>query len=324
MSASCRITKTGRLRRVRRRYGSVILFVVLSLGISLAVVAVVWRMSPNTPLIVAELTSEYVVQTVRRPVLARVPLRSADQIAGEGCSTAAGGKPPDASDGTLHPPEGAIVRYRIRGGRLSVEVEERAVSDGAASAGRALVRFRTAAGEEIDCELKDPRNVFVMPASSDMLLPIAGPAEIGIEFGAPIASGAQGQRVANLLLEGRLQIFAKSRWSRALYPVLSSELIVPAGSRLASSTDVTGPEPGDPWYGVAIPNDSAFRISATIETQELRFYRPGREGEHEYFSLTLFTRILTDPGIAALSFLVVTLFAVSQLVATIMGLRGRR
>ncbi len=309
------------------------LFLGISAAITAATVVYVWRLPPNPPLIVAELRSEYVIQQVRRPVLGRIPLAVATRVVGGVCEDEDENKDseksrlPEVQGAVLLPAEKAIVRYRIRDGAVSVEVEE-PPPDSAGKRSPTLLRMTDPLGEETDCVLEGSRHVFRIENPRDLLLPIAGPAEIGIEFGAPVASGTAGRRVPNLLLEGRLQIYAKSRWSRALYPVITDELIVPAGSRLASSRDVTGPAPGDPWYGVAIPEEEeeggrAFRISATTESSRLHFFRPGRTGESETFSLGLFTRILGDPSIAILSFLFVTFFAVSQVVASAIGLWRR-
>lgn len=201
--------------------------------------------------------------------------------------------------GLLEPYTGSIVSYLHNNGRIAIEVQ-------AGPQGGGMLNF----AEGSPCPLgAQSRFITQAGASNSPPLPIAGPTDIGREYGVQHVPSSASPPSARLMSGGSVQIFGRSRFIPfldSLFPVSSASFPLPAGGRLSSGDglDPSAP-PGqtEPWFGIAEIKKDGFRISATTATSTLYLYRPGATGETERFALDAFVGPLSDPSIILLTVL---------------------
>jgi len=276
-----------------------LLALVLTAGFLLVV-----TLLPRKPAFVfVEAQTETLLYRVARPEVAGLPLVDA--------TVRTDGETATVATGLLQPAEGALVRYRWSPAAIAVELSVRQGSAGTLVVDeeeRPLPAWAVA--------------VFPHPTSADSPaarpLPIAGPAEIGAEFGAPLAPRPGQRRVTGLMRGGEVQVFGRAvLWFNddALYPV--TDFPLPAGGRLTGDrplADEAGSERLANWYGLARIGDEGFQVNATTETDSLRLHRPGVR-EAETFGIGLLTRLFNDPGLAAITIFVVVFTVAMQMLA---------
>lgn len=201
--------------------------------------------------------------------------------------------------GRLEPASGAVVSYRFNEGHIAITVLE-------GPSGSGVMVFN----EGDSCPLGG-RSTFIIDDLSGGLnpLPIAGPGEIGREYGEPPIPSGKKKHPADHMSSGTLLIYGRSRlipYVDALYPVSYASFPLPAGGRL-SSGDSLDPQSvqnnADPWYGITEIRNDGFKISATTTTSSLMLYRPGAAREAEHFALDAFVGPLSDPSVILLTVL---------------------
>ncbi|UIK04105.1 hypothetical protein [Neorhizobium galegae] len=267
--------------------------------------------------------SELVRFRAVRPLIATIPLTDATLIASaEGCVGLAGDPSPRVT-GLLQPSEGAIVSYRAGAGRIAIQiVGGRLVSENGA---RIAATFQSSG--RADCDLVEPVTVRINNADELVRpLPIAGPADIGQEFGVPtMPTGTASSRIYDIMWEGRVRVFNRTYFSERLVPVADAEFPLPIGSRLSGGDNLDPKQPVDPaiaaWYGAAIPGEKGLQISATTISKTLQLYRPGtRRDEMETLGLSLLTSTFADSLALIIIGFVVVFGGVLGAVASWMGL----
>lgn len=316
------------------RGGTVFVLTFLLTALFIAVVGVYLERARS--LVVLDVTAELVTQSVTRADLASVPLANARQTLGRSCIPEENAEPVNA---VLRPENGATLQYRWTPDRIAVTV--------AAPEGRqgTQLRYFDEHDEYRECILVDRLNSFVielyapdeLDASEELEasderalarawpLPIAGPAEVGAEFGVINIPKAGEPRDFNLLMNGTLQVVGKATMPsarNALVPALSEALAIPAGSRLTSLTDPDAPPDaaGAPWYGLAIVAPNGFRVSATTEASQLYIYRPGIDrDQRELIEVGLFAQFLNDPSLAIIALGLAAFVAIAQVISGWVG-----
>jgi hypothetical protein len=266
--------------------------------------------------------SELVRFRAVRPLIATIPLTDATLIAsGEGCVGLAGDPSPRVT-GLLQPSEGAIVSYRAGAGRIAIQiVGGRLVSENGA---RIAATFQSSG--RADCDLVEPVTVRINNADELVRpLPIAGPADIGQEFGVPAMPTGTASRIYDIMWEGRVRVFNRTYYGERLVPVADAEFPLPLGSRLSGGDNLDPKQQVDPaiaaWYGAAIPGEKGLQISATTISKTLQLYRPGtRRDEMETLGLNLLTSTFADSLTLIITGFVVVFGGVLGAVANWMGL----
>ncbi|CDZ63316.1 Hypothetical protein NGAL_HAMBI2605_24050 [Neorhizobium galegae bv. orientalis] len=267
--------------------------------------------------------SELVRFRAVRPLIATIPLTDATLIASaEGCVGLAG-EPSPRVTGLLQPSEGAIVSYRAGAGRIAIQiVGGRLVSENGA---RVAATFQSSG--RADCDLVEPVTVRITNADELVRpLPIAGPADIGQEFGVPaMPTGTASSRIYDIMWEGRVRVFNRTYYGERLVPVADAEFPLPLGSRLSGGDNLDPKQPVDPaiaaWYGAAIPGEKGLQISATTISKTLQLYRPGtRRDEMETLGLSLLTSTFADSLTLIITGFVVVFGGVLGAAANWMGL----
>lgn len=295
--------------------------VIITLVLASLTLVTIWALPSPAPLVIIELETETLLQSVRRPDTSSIAMTGArlrlqgDAELPEQCSglvTSDG-----LFSGIVRPAQGALVRYRWHPDGMLITIE------GQQDGGTALIGT-----DEVQCDVPpaDALNINLPPPGDldpTSRLPIAGPATAGGEFGVPVLPG-QGRRDMTFLRSGTVKVFGRSGWpfgQGELYAVEPEGFVIPAGSRLASSGNIAlpGDEAGASWYGIAEYSDEGFKVSATAETSRLLLFRPGASGQEETFAAGLLARMFSDPNVAFISiaFLVVTV--VGQLVSGWVG-----
>jgi len=256
---------------------------------------VLWPQSP--PLLVITAESETVQYRIIRPDVAEIPMINAlVRNISDDCKTILSEKTNGQISALLKPPKNAIVRYRWSPAAVSIQVQSQTGT-------KTILEF----DDGQSCALPDqvsivmPKPELTSPAARP--LPIVGPAEIGVEIQVPTAPRPNGRRVFGILYGGEIKIFGRTI-SGALYPAQVGAIAIPAGGRLSALTPVTGAgnrKQSPAWYGMAVIGERAFNISATTETNNLKFFRPGGSSDESTIAVSLFTRLLNDPSLALLS-----------------------
>ncbi|MCF3936400.1 hypothetical protein L1787_23690 [Acuticoccus sp. M5D2P5] len=256
-------------------------------------------------LVVLDVTAHLVKQAVVRNGAAAIPLNAARMRGNGACGEAA--RDGDRITGVLDVPTGSILVYRWRSDRISVTVEPKPAAGPtgeASGTGEVRLIWFDAERNEHTCVLP-ARSAFEMERSSLSVaqpLPIAGPTEVGLEIGVPIAQSADGAPQASLLLRGEVSVFGRATLSSsAIFPITGEPIMIPSGSRITSTVDGSL-EGGAPWYGVVFVEDDGFRISATTDTSDLYIFRPGQsERQYEHLEIGLFRWLFSDPSLAWIS-----------------------
>lgn len=265
--------------------------------------------------------SELVRFRVVRPLIATIALTDATVVAAvEGCA-GLGSADPYLFTGLLQPSQGAIVTYRtspdwiaiqIEGGR-PVRNEERKIA--------ATLQFAA----QPDCEIFEPLTIRMKRRQPglDRPLPIAGPADIGKEFGVPPMPSSV-FRGSDMMWEGHVKVFSRTYFTQELVPVADAEFPLPVGGRLSGGDNLDPRAPVDPeiaaWYGTVTLDDRGFVISATTISQNLQLYRPGTgKDEMEKLGLGILASAFSDPVVVlATSFVLIFTTALGS-VASWMG-----
>ena len=242
------------------------------------------------PYAVISATSDILSYRVTRKEVAAIPLKDAILRSDDFSFVPKNINNEQASfTGILKPATGAIVHYRAKHDLISIVVEGGASSSGS---------FYSSDGTEYTL---GPRAMFVICASPNTLhFPIAGPAEIGQEFGVIDPIHQSSHTPTPIMSKGTVLIFGRGRiwpYSQDLYPINGGSFTLPAGGRLSSGGTLIPGESSkeEPWFGIATTTPEGFSISATTLSSSLRIYRMGSSGESENFALSVWTQTISDP-----------------------------
>lgn len=280
---------------------------VISLAVTLLSVLVLGALAwfYRAPLLVFDLRTEQFAQVVVRPPLSALTVRDATL---RGLTEACAGR--DSFTGVVEAPQGAILTYRWRPGSVSV-----AISNGP-------LRLTNAEGP---CTEREGEFSVVLEVPADgeasLVLPIAGPVEVGSELSNAAPPLGNLPRRLDLLLDGSFTVFGRTIqiWGApSLYPISTDPLPLPAGSRVGALP--ANPEDADAWYGIALAGSDGFVVRATADADRVTLFRASdRDGELAY-SFGLFSAIVGDPVIGTLALIIFFLVTAVQLVASWMGL----
>lgn len=282
---------------------AVTLLCVLALGL----VALLHR----SPLLVFDIRTEQFSQLAVRPAFSALTVRDA-ALRGltEDCRDLA------SFTGVVEPPEGAKLTYRWRPNAVSVMIEGgpvRLIKE----AGVCVER-----SQQVSLTLDIPSAPEGQSAESiGLVLPIAGPVQVGNELANATPPPDGLPRRVDLMLEGSFTVFGRTiqLWGTpALYPISDSPLPLPAGSRVGALPE--NPQDADAWHGMAMVTPSGFNVRATADADRVSLFRAGaRDGELAY-QFGLFSALAGDPTIGTLALIVFFLVTAVQLVAAWMGL----
>ncbi|GLQ53807.1 hypothetical protein [Devosia nitrariae] len=307
-------------QKLTSRGGWVVSITLVLASLTLVTIGMLMLHSPP-PLVVIELETETLLQSVRRPDTssiamtgARLRLRGDAELPAQ-CSVLLSKK--GFFSGIVRPEQQALVRYRWNPERILITIAARGKETVLIGADEG--RCAIPAQDDLNIDLPKPGGID--PTSR---LPIAGPAAAGGEFGVPVLPGRDRVRDMTFLRSGTVKVFGRSDWpfgQGELYAVEPEGFIIPAGSRLASSGNISlpGDEAGASWYGVAEYSDHGFKVSATAETSRLLLFRPGATGPEETFAVGLLARIISDPNVAFISIAFVVVSVVGQVIGGWVG-----
>lgn len=268
----------------------------ISFVLAVVIILAIASTGEKAPYLVIDAVSELLEYRVTRDVVAQFPATGASFDPPSGCNSDFD----DTSRIIVLPHAGTVVRYRWAPDMVGI----RLISS-SGFAGRLLL---------IDgqrCDLPGDFSM-ILPMGQSALgpnsrpLPLAGPAEIGITFGAP-AFPSGGMRESGLMHSGRVEVFGRAVWppweQGELYPTQNTGFPLPAGGKLTSGISLDSPEAAvaPAWYGVVSHGPRGLVISATTESDSLQLERPGVSGEAERFDLGLLTVIFHDPSVAFIS-----------------------
>lgn len=254
------------------------------------------------PLIVINAETEYVAFRVVRPEIAIIALEdTAYRGDNLNCPKLQGSQ---ITLGLLEPARKSIIQYRYAGEKLAISL---ASSPDAPS----HLRFP----DETACTLPSVASFVLKKHGNQSLgsrpLPIAGPGQIGDEYGPPTLPPEQSTspyyRTLGTMISGELQVFGRTANPinrGTLYPAQNAVFPLPAGGRLASGGgNISSDEmiSNASWYGVAMMGDKSLHISVTTESEDLQLFRPGRSSDFERFGISIFARLFSDPSIAPIS-----------------------
>jgi hypothetical protein len=227
-------------------------------------------------------------------------------------------------EGRMTPEPGTVVRYE-RFGEEPLAIELRRDD------GKPAATFEVTKGDAPEQLRKASEIRLVAPNSSDddddstplcpgtppQILPVYGHADIGSEIR---PSGLSGQRDSGTLLDGTLDIFARTipvhlfKGGSRLYPATDT-ITIPGGSRIT----LEGPEALQrPWAGFAMPdvsNTYGLDVRLTTEAKNIVLVRPGVGLEPEVFSVGLFTQLTNDPVLISAQLVVAFLFAAFEMMS---------
>lgn len=275
----------------------------------------------NAPLILIHAQTELVSFIVARPELANIPLYNVELVRHDGKTCKQLTEQNDLFTGLLQPMVGTRITYRHSGEKIVIEIKPGPLQKGEKHSTLAYLKF----SDDTRCVVHNRLVIrFEPPASENHFminarpLPIAGPSEIGKEYGAPLMPRKSGKRTAGLLAGGTLRVFGRATSlisGKEIYPPQHANFIIPKGSRLTSISSRGNNEffPNS-WYGSVTINEFIFDLSATTEAKELRLYRPGRSQDAELFKTSLLAQIFNDPSLAIFSFLFVLFTIILQVV----------
>lgn len=298
-------------RYVTGKSGTTLL--VISTGVTLLCILVLGLLAllSRSPLLVFDIRTEQLVQLASRPAFSALTVRDAT-LRGltDDCGALA------TFTGVVEPPEGARLTYRWRPAAVSVTIEGgpvRLISDDAVCVERS---------EQVSLVLPIPvasAGDGVEPV--DLILPIAGPVQVGSELANATPPPAGLSRRVDLMLEGSFTVFGRSiqLWGTpALYPMTDAPLPLPAGSRVGAIPKT--PEDADAWHGMVIVSPDGLNVRATADANRVSLFRSGaRDGELVY-QFGLFSALAGDPTIGTIALLVFFLVTSVQLIAAWMGL----
>lgn len=245
---------------------------------------------PASPYVVISAVSEVIAYRVSRTEVAAIPLVNA-QVRSSDASVLAKRSNNAASfvTGLLQPASNSIVHYRYLSGKVAIIVE-----GGKKSAGE--IRFPDGSTRNLSKRAK-----FVLDTSNGAMprLPIAGPAEIGLEYGVQSTPAGNGTFSQPIMSEGSIIVFSRGRiypYEKELYPVSGATFPLPSGGRLSSGDSLIPNSESDakPWFGIAQIIPSGFKISATTISPNLHLYRMGSR-ESETFAFSILTQAASDP-----------------------------
>jgi len=259
----------------------------------------------QSPLLVFDVTAEQFSQIVVRPDLTAFAVSGAEIDGARTCAAEG------TYDGIVEAPSGSRLTYRWRPEQISISIDV---------ASEKSMRFVTAGENECveKIERLTVRTNRIGKMDPAWRLPIAGPSEVGSETLASVP-GTDGSRRLDLLLTGSFEVFGRAFTlgdQGTLYPISSSPLTIPNGSRLRSmsSTDSTSI-----WFGSALHGDDGFVISATAEANSVVLFRPGRDQQQEHFDFGVFASIAGDPNLGMIFLVLFIAVTVVQLAASWMG-----
>lgn len=288
-------------------------FLAVSLGASLLVVLGLFLLLGRiqSPLLVFDVTSEQFSQLVVRPELTAFAVTDADVRGGATCADAG------RYSGVVEPPSGSRLTYRWRPDQVAISVD---IPEGKSA------RF-IMAGEQ-ECQ-EQARRITIRTAAIGQTdpawrLPIAGPAEVGSETLANVP-GDDGWRRLDMLRSGSFEVFGRSLnlgGPGALFPISSSPIAIPAGSRIGSLDSAD--EASATWFGSALHSEEGFLISATAEANSVQLFRPGMVDQQERFEFGVFASIAGDPGLGMLFLVVFIAVTTMQVIASWIGLWPRK
>lgn len=286
-----------------------------SVIVSAVIILVMLMVRSSPPYIVVDADTEFLAYRVVRPELASVPLVDARMsVESPDCAGFA-----DPASGTitalLTPDAGAVVQYRWSPTRVSISLKKEGDHVG-------VLRVY----DESVCDLAAAQVRFDMPAPTvespaARPLPIAGPAEIGTEFGEQLAPRPGVARVFDLNSGGTLKVFGRATlppFRGSIYPAGNVVFPIPAGSRVTSgsgSLSSSAPNDHSSWYGTAEVAADGFRVSITTETDEVFVFRPGFGSQKQVFSVGLLARMFGDPSVAFYSVALVVFTVTLQIFA---------
>lgn len=265
----------------------------------------------RSPLLVFDIRTEQFSQLAVRPAFSALTVRDA-VLRGltDDCRQLA------QFTGVVEPPEGAKLTYRWRPNAVSVVIEGgpvRLIEEGGVCVERS---------PQVSMVLNiPPAGADSSAATIDLVLPIAGPVQVGNELANATPPPDGLPRRADLMLDGSFTVFGRTiqLWGPpALYPISDSPLPLPAGSRVGALPD--NPQDADAWHGMALFTPSGLNVRATADADRVSLFRAGaRDGELAY-QFGLFAAVAGDPTIGTLALIVFFLVTAVQLVAAWMGL----
>lgn len=281
-----------------------LLSIAVAAAISCGLVLALAAFLTEPPLVVIEAESEFVSYEVKRPIFASLVLRKGFLArAGEQC-------PSEVKNGNtvgIFPKAGSLVRYTQLGDQLSIRITNTGSAgklDGAAV-----------------CDLSEDARFLIQLGSEETLdnqlvLPIAGPLEIGIEQIRQKASdNAAGN--AGFLYSAAIRVYGRTGFPGSrerVYPAQGGAFDVPAGGRLTTEGNGYG-------YGYAIPGKRAMRVSVSTESGELRLIRAGSSRDDERFAVSLLSQTLNDPSFGFLTLLIFVVSLIMQTIAAGISIR---
>jgi hypothetical protein len=253
--------------------------------------------------------------------------------------TPAASRKPICLAGLLLPEPGSRVTYKRFGtGPVSVTIER--------NDGRPAARFELAKGDappavrqaswihlEAQTTSDDSDDDKKKPAGPscdgdpETRLPIYGIADLGTEIR---PSGTGSEQSAGLLIEGTLDIFARtielsalSESAPRLYPAATGQIALPPGSRI---TEYVKPgQARQPWVGfVEADADKALEAKVTTPAMRLAIVRPGLGLAPEVISIGLFTQLTNDPVLMMAQVAAAFLFATFEILGSIVGFFSNR
>lgn len=277
------------------------------------VVAFVYLIPSKSPYLNVKAETETLVYRVARQDLAGIMLVGASITTQSVCQDFDS----DLSDfvGLIRPVAGTEVRYRWSAERLSITIRSSANTHTQVSATasktdestESVARLENAEGAV--CNLREGSRVSIPRGKGPVIpLPIAGPLEIGVPFGVPLTPRRGATWHTGILYGASVQVYGRAFISGKLYPVSDAPIDIPTGSSLISPSFALGEHvdgSGDTskesgWYGVAIPGERGFHVSATVDTADLRFYRAGGFTQSEEFDVSFLIELVRDPVLSKL------------------------
>ena len=263
------------------------------------------------PYLVINAETEILLYRVSRPNIAAFSIVNAEiHPLTDDCVQTLGLKANDRITALVQPNEGALVQYRWSPRSISVVIKGPNNKQGGS-----LTLFdergcKLSARTRIKFQIENIDN----PSSTP--LPIAGPAEIGMEQGANYAPKPGSSRVFNMMHSGSIQVFGRGIFSDVLYSGQFESIQLPLGGRLTSGNSLIA-NPGSnkipPWYGVAEIRDRGFHVSATTESRNIRLFRAGSHSESETVAISFMAMVVNDPTISLVTLMGIVFLSIVQL-----------
>lgn len=207
------------------------------------------------------------------------------------------------NNATIEPGVGSEITYRYNGENLSIHIDS-------TIQGKSYLIFQDLNKVELPLSVTLISKNKGNEIAKYIHLPIAGPGEIGVEYGSQSVSTSH-KKNNNLLLGGQIKIYGKgidflSRNNISkLYPIKDGYYDLPIGGRLLSG-DNKGYTGKDSLYGIALLDEKYLSISVTTESNELQLYRTGKSSDSETIGANIFSQLFNDPRIAWISIILVS------------------